>query len=259
MSSSDDKMHLAPPPRVIFRSSLAVPFLVAFAQIAVQAVSHGNYGYFRDELYYIACSDHLALGFVDQPPFSIAILRLSRMLWGDSLQAMRFLPSLAGAAVVVLAALMTRRLGGGRFAQGFAAVGVAAAHSLIGTGRYYSMNAFDVLFWAAAGYVLIGILGDERPKLWLVFGVIVGLGLLNKYSIGFLCIGLFAGLLLTSQRRHLAARWFWLGTAVAALIFLPHVIWEISHDFPSLEFMRNASQEKNVSLGAFDFLLGQVR
>jgi 4-amino-4-deoxy-L-arabinose transferase-like glycosyltransferase len=259
MSPSNDQMGAAGMPAGLLRSSLMIPLLIATAQLAVQVIFHSNYGYFRDELYYIACSDHLAFGYVDQPPLSIAILKVSRFLSGDSLQAIRLLPSLAGAGVVVLASLMARSLGGGRFAQGFAALGVAAAHSLMGTGRYYSMNAFDVLFWAAAGYVVFRILADESPKLWILFGALVGLGLLNKYSIGFLCIGLFAGLLLTSRRRHLASGWFWLGAGVAAFIFLPHIFWEIAHDFPSLEFMRNASQEKNVSLSVLDFVSGQIR
>jgi 4-amino-4-deoxy-L-arabinose transferase-like glycosyltransferase len=144
---------------------------------------HDRYGYFRDELYYIACSDHLDWGFVDHPPFSIALLLVSRAITGDSLQAIRFLPSVAGAAVVVLAALMTRRLGGSRSAQALASLAVVVAPVLIGHGRYFSMNAFDVLFWAGAIYVLILIFSGGSSRLWLLFGAIAGVGLLNKYSI----------------------------------------------------------------------------
>src|SRR5208283_6009412 len=113
-------------------------------------IFHGNYGYFRDELYYIACSKRLAWGYVDQPPFSIAVLAFVRTLLGDSLHAIRFLPAVAGSCVVVLAALMARRFGGGRFAQGCAALAVVLAPGLLGHGRYFSMNAFDVLFWVTA-------------------------------------------------------------------------------------------------------------
>lgn len=238
---------------------LTVPVLIAASQLVVQIIFHGNYGYFRDELYYIACSDHLDLGYVDQPPLSTAILRISRLLLGDSLQAIRFLPSVAGAGVVILGALMARRLGGGRFAQGLAALAVASAPTLLGTARFFSMNAFDVFFWAAAGYLVVVILESDKPKLWVLFGAIAGLGLLNKYSMGFMIIGLVAGLLPTRQRTHLASKWFWLGGAVAAALFLPHLIWEMTHGYPSLEFMRNASQNKNVRIGTMDFLVGQLR
>ncbi len=232
---------------------------LALLQFAVTMAFNGNYGYFRDELYYIACSNHLAFGYVDQPPLSIFILKLNRLVLGDSIHALRFLPALAGAVVVVLAAWMARRLGGGRFAQGLAAFSVVAAHALLGAGKIYSMNPFDVVFWALAICVLLEILDGEKPRLWLLFGLIVGLGLENKYSMGFMVMGVVAGLLLTRQRKHLASWWFWAGAAVAALVFLPHVIWEIATGFPSLEFMRNASQMKNVHLGPWNFLMGQIR
>ena len=243
----------------IFSNDLRIPFSLALLQLAVQIVFHGNYGYFRDELYYVACSKHLAFGYVDQPPLSIAILWANRLLLGDSLQALRFLPSLAGAGVVLLAALMARQLGGGKFAQGLAALSVVAAHGLFGHGQFFTMNPFDVLFWTLAGYVVILLLTRDKPRLWILFGLVVGLGLLNKYSMGFMVIGLVAGLLFAEQRKQLATKWFWLGVAVAAILFLPHVIWEIVYGFPSLEFMRNASGAKNVNLGVIGFLMGQVR
>ncbi|MEW6512325.1 MAG: glycosyltransferase family 39 protein, partial [Bacteroidota bacterium] len=245
--------------RSILAHELTIPSLLALFQLVLQIAFHGNYDYFRDELYYIACSDHLAFGYVDQPPLSIAILWVGRMILGDSLHALRFLPAVAGAVVVLLSALMARRLGGSNLAQGFAALSVVAAHGLIGHGKFFTMNAFDVLFWALAGYIVIVILGSDRPKLWMLFGAVIGLGLMNKYSIGFMVIGLVVGLALTRQRRQLATPWFWVGALIAALLFLPHIIWQVANQFPSVEFMRNASENKNVSLGFVDFLLGQLR
>ncbi|MGA9118227.1 MAG: glycosyltransferase family 39 protein [Bacteroidota bacterium] len=238
---------------------ISVPLLLAALQFIVQVAAHGNYGYFRDELYYIACSNHLAFGYVDEPPLSIALLWLSRWILGDSLQAIRFLPSLAGAGVVLLAAAMARRMGGGRIAQGVAALCVVAAPVLMGNGRNFSMNAFDVFFWALGGYILVRILRGDTPRLWLAFGIVAGFGLLNKYSMGFLCIGLAAGLLLTPQRSHLRTRWFWLGALSAFLLFLPHIVWEVSNGFPTLEFMRNASQVKNAPITLSEFVVGQFR
>ncbi len=243
----------------IFSSDLSIPIILAFSQFALQTIFHGNYGYFRDELYYIACTKHLAFGYVDQPPLSIAILWINRLLLGDSLYALRFLPSLVGSSVVILAALMARKLGGEKFAQGLAALSVFAAHGLIGHGELFSMNPFDVLFWALAALIVIVALSSDKPKLWVLFGLVVGLGLLNKYSMGFMIAGLVTGLLLTRQRVQLTTKWFWLGGVVGALVFLPHFVWEFTHGFPSLEFMRNASQTKNVNLGVFNFLVGQIR
>ncbi len=167
-------------------------------------------------------------GYVDQPPFSIAVLAVVRTILGDSLHVIRFLPAVAGSCVVVLAALMRGGSAAVRFAQGCAALAVVCAPGLLSHGGYFSMNSFDVLFWATAAYLVVIILGEDKPKLWLLFGVVIGLGLLNKYSIGFLCIGLAAGLLVTPQRKQLFTKWFWFGALAAFVIFLPHIIWEIS-------------------------------
>ena len=245
--------------RGLFYSDLAVPAMLAVLQLTLQMIFHGNFGYFRDELYFIACSDHLDFGYVDHPPLAIAILWVNRLVLGDSLYAMRFLPSVAGAVVVLLAALTARKLGGGKFAQGLASLSIVAAPGLFGHAQLFSLNSFDVLFWAIAGYIVVWLLTDDKPRLWIFFGLFVGLGLLNKYTVAFMAMGLCVGLLFTQQRRQFLSRWFWLGGAVATAVFLPHVIWEIAHGFPTLEFMRNASMDKNVHLGAIGFFMGQLQ
>lgn len=242
---------------LFFRDTVWI-MVIALVKIALNMAVQGRYGYFRDELYYIACSKHLDWGYVDQPPLCAVILAATRWLFGDSLYAIRFPAALAGAMTVVLVGLMTRKLGGNRFSQALAALAAALAPVFLGNaGRSYSMNAFDLLFWALAGLVVLTIIKDNRPQWWLWFGVVVGLGLMNKYSMGFFVIGLIVGLLLTSERRQLLDLRFWLGAAIAFVIFLPHIIWQLQHDFPSLEFMRRAAGEKNAQLAVSDFLLGQ--
>jgi len=242
---------------VVSAREMKVPLLIAGASLLLMAAFHGSYGYFRDELYYIACSDHLAFGYVDQPPLSIALLALWRCLFGDSLHSIRILAALAVAGTTVLTALIARRLGGGRFSLWLSALSVVAAHALLGGGRSYSMNPLDILFWTGALYICVRMLAGDSPILWLPFGVVVGLGLLNKYSVGFMCVGLAGGLLLTSHREHLATGKFWAGALIALLIFLPHIIWEIQKGFPTLEFMHNASQLKNARIGLWEFVGGQ--
>ena len=221
------------------------------------AAFHNSYGYFRDELYYIACTDHLAFGYVDQPPLSIALLALWRWLFGDSLHAIRLLAALAVSLTSFLTALIARRLGGGRFSLWLSSLSVVAAHTLLGSGRSFSMNPLDIFFWTCGLYICVRVLAGDSQRLWLPFGVVVGLGLLNKYSMGFMCAGLAGGLLLTSHRKHLATWKFWAGVFIAFVIFLPHIIWEIQKGFPSLEFMHNASQLKNVRIGLVEFVMGQ--
>ncbi len=242
----------------LFLYDNALLVTIVMAKLAINLVAMNDYGYFRDELYYIACSKHLDWGYVDQPPLCAVILAVTRWLFGDSLYAIRFPAALAGAAVVVLAAMMARKLGGDRFSQTLAALAAAFSPVIMGNaGRYYSMNAFDLFFWALAAFTALTIIMDKKPQGWPWFGLVIGLGLLNKYSMGFFVIGLVVGLLLTRERRQLLDLRFWLGTAVAFVIFLPHIIWQVQNDLPSLEFMRRAAGEKNVAISISDFLIGQ--
>jgi 4-amino-4-deoxy-L-arabinose transferase-like glycosyltransferase len=186
------------------------------------------------------------------------VLAATRALLGDSLLAIRLPVVLAGAATVVLTGWLARALGGGRFAQVLAALTSAFMPVALGMATLYSMNAFDLLFWVAAMCVLVRILNGADARWWLAFGAIVGLGMLNKISVAFLVFGVLVGLMLTRQRRHLLSPWFWLGGIVAALLFLPHVIWQIAHGFPTLEFMSNATAFKIQGMSLARYLGAQV-
>jgi hypothetical protein len=236
--------------------------LVAFpaAKLALHLATFAGYGIFRDELYYLACSRRLAWGYVDQPPLSIAVLALERALFGDSLLALRVVPALVGAAVVLLVGLTARRLGGGRFAQALAmSAALAAPHSLA-IDHFYSMNTFDGLFWALAGWLLAGLLPDpEAPaRRWLPLGVVLGLGLLNKLSVLWLGAGLAVGLLLSPARRALRRPGPWAAAGLAFALVLPHVVWQVVHGWPTLEFIANATGQKMVRIAPWDFLVSQV-
>jgi 4-amino-4-deoxy-L-arabinose transferase-like glycosyltransferase len=214
----------------------AILFLLALVKLLVHLLTAGNYGYFRDELYYIAANERLALGYVDFPPFVAFATALARATLGDSLLALDFLPALAGAAVVVLAGLMARELGGGRFAQGLAALAVLVAPNFLVFGTFISMDAFDQLFWVSAAYILLLILKRNEPRLWPLFGLFAGLGLLTKLTILAFGFAALAGLLLTSARRHLRSPWPWMGGGVAVAFLAPYVYWNATNGWPTPEF-----------------------
>src|SRR5262249_42899349 len=150
-----------------------------------------------------------AAGYVDQPPLSIWILGLARALLGDSLIAIRLLPALAGATTVFLTGRIARELGGGRFAQTLPSLAALAAPVFLGTDHYYSMNTFDILLWTLAAFLALRALAPGSPRSWLLLGVVLGLGLLNKVSVMWLVAGLAAGILVSPGRRVLLARWPW--------------------------------------------------
>lgn len=236
------------------RAVVAIAVGVALLHLATSGV----YGVFRDEFYYLACAEHLDWGYVDHPPFSIALLGLVRALLGDSIFALRLLPSLAGAVLVLISALLARALGGGRFAQLLAALAVAIAPINLALTGIYSMNAFDVLFWALLALVVVHLSKEGDPRWWLAFGALVGLGLLNKYSVLFFAAGIAIAVPLTPLRRHLRTPYPWLGALMAAVLFAPHVIWQVRHGWPTLEFIHNAQQHKIAPLSPLAFLLAQV-
>jgi hypothetical protein len=231
---------------------------LALLKLLLHLATSSGYGVFRDEFYYLACSEHLALGYVDHPPLSILLLWLSRTLLGDSLPAIRFLPAVAGAATVYLAGLMARELGGGRSAQLLAALAAFVAPVFLAVNHFFSMNAFDQLCWALLALIAIRILARDQPRLWIAFGAVAGLGLQNKYSVAFFGFGIVLGLLASEQRRQLASRWLWLGGGLALLLFLPHLLWQAHAGWPTLEFMANAQAEKNIALAPAEFLLQQI-
>jgi hypothetical protein len=243
-----------------FLSEAAVLLYMALLTVAIHIPFFQNYGYFRDELYYIACSNHLDWGYVDQPPLSLLILRIMRFLFGDSLVALRILPALAGGTIVFITGLMAKQLGGGRFAQVLAALSALASPIFLGNaGRYFSMNAFDLVFWAIGGYIVLLIVRNNSQKLWLLFGLVAGLGVLNKYSMGILVLGVIAALFLTPHRKQLLSKWFWIGGLLGALIVVPHSIWEFRNAFPSVEFMHNVTTLKNRPITPWAFFLVQFR
>jgi len=227
---------------------------LALGTLLIHFLSNQGYGYFRDELYYIACSKHLAWGFVDQPPFSEFMLAVSGHLLGYSLFALRLLPAVCGALVVLLVGLVAREMGGGRFGQILAVTAFIIGGVFLAIGDFYSMNCFDHLFWALAIYLLVLILKEGDTRLWLLFGLVAGLGLENKYSMGFIGLGLIVGLALTPARKHFRDKWLWVGGALATVIFLPHVWWEVRNHFPTAEFIHNATFKKNLPMTPWVFL-----
>lgn len=235
-------------------TALKLILTIAACKFLVHLYAGRYYGYFVDELYYLACSRHLDWGYVDQPPLIALITWLVRRLLGDSLPAIRFLPALAGAAEVALTALIARELGGKRFAQGLAALTTLVASGILVADSLLTMNAFEPLFWMGCTYLVIRILKTGNQKLWVWFGLLSGIGLENKYSMLIFGAGIVAGLLLTPQHRLLRSPWIWVGGVIAFLIFLPNLLWNIQHHFPFLELLANIRRSgRDVPLGPLRF------
>src|ERR1700682_47197 len=184
----------------------AIVLSLAAANLGFHLLIANRYGIFRDHLYYLACSEHLDFGYVDQPPLIAFIAWIARHLFGESLIGLRLLPALAGAATGWLTGKLARELGGGVFAQALGALAVIAAPIFLLMHHWLTMNAFEPLIWIACAWCIVRAIDRNEPRYWLWFGALIGLGMENKYSTAFFAFAVFGALLLTPQRRFLASR-----------------------------------------------------
>jgi 4-amino-4-deoxy-L-arabinose transferase-like glycosyltransferase len=233
---------------------LVVPSLVFLVLVATALVD----GYFRDEFYYLACSRHMAWGYVDQPPLSVAILWAVRHIGGESLLTLRVAAALAAAGAVFMTGSLARTLGAGAFGEILAMTGMAVAPAFLAIGSFYSMNVFDVLLWTAAARAFAAVITKPATAGWILLGFLLGLGLLNKISVLWLGAGIAAALVLTPARRTLKTPGPWIAAVIAGAMFLPHVLWQIQNGWPTLEFIRNAGRDKMQVTNPASFLLEQV-
>jgi hypothetical protein len=245
-------------------SSKLVPvvWLIAAANLLLHILTANRYGPHGDEMYYLACSHHLAAGYIDIPPLMPMLAWLVRHTLGTSLIALRILPAVAAAALTLMTAATARIMGASRWAQSLAALATLAAPVLLIEGHWLTMNAFEPLLWTLASFCVLRAIGTAedwpQPHWWLAVGVVAGIGMLNKYTMALWVAGLIAGLLLTAHRHWLRSGWFYSGAALGLLIFLPNLIWLVHNHFPFLAHERNVRSIAAAGHGPVLFLVVQA-
>jgi dolichyl-phosphate-mannose-protein mannosyltransferase len=245
--------------RPFLADGMIIVLLLALANFLLHLYFNNQYGYFRDEFNYMACGDHLAWGYVDHPPLIPFLIKLSRLLLGDSLRSIRIVPAVATSGAVILTAMIARELGGRRFAIVFSALAFMAVPFYLNDGSVMTTNCLEPLLWMGCVYFSILAIKRGDPRYWLCFGVVAGIGLEEKYSIAVLGFAMVVGLLLTEQRRVFANKWIWLGGALAFLVFLPNFLWNVQHHWPFAELMRNIKAEgRDVVLSPWTYFAQQV-
>jgi hypothetical protein len=243
--------------------SLSAPAIVLYlagAKLIFHLLIAGRYGIFRDELYYLACAQHLDWGYVDQPPLIALVAWIARHLFGDSLFGLRLFPAVAGAATVWLTGKLAREMGGGGFAQVLAALAVIAVPIFLVMHHWLTMNAFEPLIWLACIWCIVRAIERNSANYWIWFGVLAGLGMENKYTTAFFVFAVVVALAVSPERRFLATKQFWTGAVIAFAIFLPNFIWLVRHDFPFLELMHNIrSGHRDIVRGPIAFIVDQAQ
>jgi hypothetical protein len=212
--------------------------VIAVAAFAAEMVVSARYGYVRDELYFLSAGRHLAFGYVDQPPLTPLLARLAAVVGGNTLVALRVVPALALAALVVATATMSRMLGAGRTGQLLAALAAAACTEYLGAMHELTTTTPDFVFWAVTLLLVMKLLASQDPRWWAAIGACVGVASEAKWNIGFLVAALAAGFLATDARRLLHSRYLLAGGLIAAALAAPDLIWQAAHGWPSIDVFR---------------------
>jgi hypothetical protein len=240
--------------RWVDSSDFRVLALFGMGAAVLHIAVNGQYGFHRDELLTFTNARHLAWGYVSYPPITALLGRLELVLFGTSLAGFRFFAALSQGIALVLTGLIARELGGQRWAQLLAAASVAVGGHALFSGGSHSYTTFDYVWWVLVAYFVSRFLRSDDPRWWVGIGVAIGLGMLTKYTMAFLVMGVLVGMLLTPARRHLRSGWFWLGVATALVLMLPNVVWQFQHEFASIACMRTI-HERDMRWGRTDYFL----
>jgi 4-amino-4-deoxy-L-arabinose transferase-like glycosyltransferase len=235
--------------RVLIVAGLAFGVMMAFS---------GLYGYDRDELYFLDAARHLQGGYVDQPILAPLLARVSLSLFGVSLPGLRIWPSLALAATVIVGALLAREFGGGRRAQLLAAIGTATMPVVIGADHLEGPTSIDILAWAMLALVVARIGRTGNPRGWILGGLVLGLGLANKHSVGFFAIAIFLGAILSGDRRLVLNRWLLVGLLIAGVFTVPDLWWQALHGWPTIAMTKSLNAENGGVSNIANWFIGQV-
>jgi len=202
-----------------------------------------RYGYVRDELYFLSAGQHLAFGYVDQPPLTPLLARISAALTGNTLVGLRALPALALAALVMMTAAMSRRLGAGRTGQLLAALAAATCGEYLGAMHELTTTTPDLVFWAVMLLLVMQLLASQDRRWWVAIGGCAGVASEAKWNIGFLLAALAAGFACTDARRLLRSRYLLIGGLIAAALAAPDIVWQATHGWPALDVFRALQTE----------------
>jgi 4-amino-4-deoxy-L-arabinose transferase-like glycosyltransferase len=235
------------------RGPVAVVALVVGAALLAMAPFYGPH---RDELYFSSAGDRLAWGYPDQPSLVALLARVANETHRHDLVLLRVPSLLAACLLVVLAALTARLCGGDRRAQVLAAVVTGTSVVVIAVGHRLTTQTFDMVAWSALALVAGHALRDERPRLWLLAGVIAGVGLNAKHDVAVALLGILVGIALTRPVRwHLRSPWLWLGGVVALALWLPNLLWQAAHGWPVFELSADIADEYGGIGGTVEYLL----
>jgi hypothetical protein len=233
----------------LWRSDSIWIYILSFFALSQHLLVSQRLGYCSDELYFIDCSKNLDFGYFDITPIVPVLIRIVRTVFGNSLMALRLIPALGHATTILLTGLIAKELGGGRFSRTFSSLCVLIAPAFLRVGSVFILASLEAPIWTLVLYLVLLIIKYNRPQFWIWVGLVAGLGFMVKPAI----------LLLTPWRVYFLNRWIWLGGLIALVVMLPNLIWQLNHDWATLEFIQSVKSSSRIqSIDLNQFLFGQV-
>jgi len=232
--------------------------LMALFSIVVHLIVRNNLEYHRDELLYFSLGLHPAAGYASLPPLTGWAAWLMKSIFGFSLFAVRFLPALLGGALIMLCAAIAKETGGSRYSSFLAGLGLLISIFYLRTYGMFQPVPIEIFLWTFAIYVIIRYINTNDDRFLLLFGIIAGISLLNKYLAAMLYIGLAAIIPFTRYREVFKRRMFWIGLGAGFLIFLPNFVWQIFRGFPVFHHMSQLYDTQLVHMDIKLFLTEQL-
>jgi tetratricopeptide (TPR) repeat protein len=239
-----------------FTPEVLIILSLAFANILFHHLLP-EYGYHRDEMYYVAIADGFSFSNLDMPPVSPLYLKLFLVLFGHSLKVVHLAASVCGSLVIIFGCLIAKELGGRRYAITLTGIFLIWSGIVI-FGSLYTYDDVSFVLWAAVFYLIIRMLNGGDQRLWLLSGLFLGLGMLTKMTILFLGLAIFVSLWLIPERRWYGQPWIWLGALIALLCAIPYVLWQSSHDWYFLSYATTYAGRTTHASPILDFLWNQL-
>lgn len=242
---------------ILSHGSVAILLLSLF-NILYHVVFYNTLEYHRDELLYFALGTHPAFGYATTPPLIGFISYGLIQIFGYSLFSVKIFPALLSGAEVWLVALIAKELGGKNRARILAAVGVIIAPITMRAFNLFQPVFLDIFFWTLGFLSLLRYMNTEKEKYLLLLGAVAGIGLLNKYLIILLFAGIILFLPFTKFRKVFSGWGFYKALLLAAVLYLPNLLWQIIHGFPVIDHMTALHDTQLVYVNRLDFLMEQL-
>jgi hypothetical protein len=228
------------------RRSTYVYFILIFViiKISLNLLAIAHFGFHRDEFLHLVLADHLDWGYKEVPPFIALLAKITISVFGNSVFAARIFPTICSGLIVLFTGLITVELGGKKFAIALACLALIFSPAFAASGYLFQPVVFDQLWWVIAVWLLAKYCNTSSVKYLYILGVVVGLGLLTKYTMAFFTFSLITGIIISKQRKMLLNRHMIGAALVGLIIFLPNLIWQFQHHLPVFTHMKTLQKNQ---------------